>query len=379
MKVLIVQAGVPYTQSLENTEKYSLHPTLTKGAMNLKASNFINNTQTRESIANNGVDVTYYYYTHRKSIINLIRGSIAIRKIVREKQIDIVNMYWGGLSTLLGSLFCPTVFVVSLLGSDLHGSYTKAGRKTLFGKMLSFFSQLTCYYADGVIVMSEKMKQKIWKTNRHKARVIPEGVNLTKFFLIEKEMARDYLQWKTEDPVILFFNNNNHVKNYPLAQKVFELVKASIPTAKLKVVSNVEHHQTIWYYNAADVLLLTSLHEGSNNSVKEALACNLPVVSVDAGDAKERLCNVTPSFVSDSYDAAILAEKIIEILGTKQRSNGKQVAPEIELNNIALTIIRYYQELCKEYASLENQMPDLEINGSQFRPLSTKKANQQAV
>ncbi|MES2777102.1 MAG: glycosyltransferase family 4 protein [Bacteroidota bacterium] len=346
MKVLIVQAGVPYTHALDNSGNYSLRPTLTKGLMHLNDSKFINNTQTREAIANNGADVTYFYYTHRKSIINLIKGSLAIRKMVKENHIDIVNMYWGGLSTFLGALFCPTVFVVSLLGSDLHGSYTPSGRKTFFGKLLSFFSQLTCSYADGVIVMSEKMKQKIWENNRHKVKVIPEGVDLSRFFLIDKEMARDYLQWKMEPPVVLFFNNHSHVKNYSLAKEVFSLVKEKMPEALFKVVSNVQHHQTIWYYNAADVLLLTSLHEGSNNSLKESLACNLPVVSVAAGDAKERLLHVKPSYVSDTYDAAKLAEKLVEILQLKQRSNGQEVVQEIELNKTALTIIQYYHELC---------------------------------
>ena len=376
MKILIVQAGVPYTQSLENTENYSLRPTLTKGLLNLNDYKFINNTQTREAIANNGADVTCYYYTHRKSIINLIRGSLAIRSIVKKNNIDIVNMYWGGLSTLLGALFCPTVFVVSLLGSDLYGSYTPAGRKTLFGKFLSFFSQLTCRYADGVIVMSEKMKQKIWKTNRHKVKVIPEGVDLSRFFIIEKEMAREYLQWKAGYPVILFFNNLSHVKNYSLAKQVFRLVKNKLPEAQLKVINNVQHHQTIWYYNAADVLLLTSLHEGSNNSIKESLACNLPVVSVDAGDARERLRNVKPSFVSDSYDAEILAEKLVEILVLKQRSNGQEVAQEVELNNSAMSVIRYYQELCHIGYSIEKQTPVTGENSQQYHSLKKDRLKQ---
>ncbi len=362
MKVLIVQAGVPYTQSLDNTENYSLRPTLTKGLLNLNDSKFINNTQTREAIANNGADVIYYYYTHRKSIINLIKGSLAIRKIAKENQVDIVNMYWGGLSTLLGALFCPTIFVVSLLGSDLYGSYTTKGRKTIFGRMLSFFSQLTCSYADGIIVMSEKMKQRVWDSNRHKVTVIPEGVDLSKFFIIEKEIARDYLQWKTEYPVVLFFNNNSHVKNYALAKQVFKLVKNMLPEAQLKVISNIPHHQTIWYYNAADVLLLTSLHEGSNNSVKEAMACNLPVVSVDAGDAKERLQNVIPSFVSDKYNAEILASNMVKVLELKQRSNGQQAVQQVELNTTARIIIRYYHELYNSKQVFTNKTLGKNVN-----------------
>ena len=48
------------------------------------------------------------------------------------------------------------------------------------------------------------------------------------------------------------------------------------------------------YYRAADVLLCASLSEGSPNVVKEALACNLPIVSTLGGDVPERLVGVEP-------------------------------------------------------------------------------------
>ena len=41
--------------------------------------------------------------------------------------------------------------------------------------------------------------------------------------------------------------------------------------------------------NACDALLFVSMYEGSPNIVKEALACNLPIVSVAVGDVAERL------------------------------------------------------------------------------------------
>jgi glycosyltransferase involved in cell wall biosynthesis len=41
--------------------------------------------------------------------------------------------------------------------------------------------------------------------------------------------------------------------------------------------------------NACDALLFPSWIEGSPNAVKEAMACNLPVVGSDAGDIPELL------------------------------------------------------------------------------------------
>jgi teichuronic acid biosynthesis glycosyltransferase TuaC len=49
--------------------------------------------------------------------------------------------------------------------------------------------------------------------------------------------------------------------------------------AELHHLRGIEYEQVPIWLNASDVLLVTSHHEGSPTIVKEALACNLPIVS----------------------------------------------------------------------------------------------------
>ena len=63
---------------------------------------------------------------------------------------------------------------------------------------------------------------------------------------------------------------------------------------------NVEHKDTVYYYNAADAVLLTSKWEGSPNVIKEALACNCPLVSTDVGDVRERVEDLEGCYVAES-------------------------------------------------------------------------------
>lgn len=75
-------------------------------------------------------------------------------------------------------------------------------------------------------------------------------------------------------------------KRYWLAQKTVNLLVSRIQVELIVASSGPYEQVPLYYMNACDALLLTSSHEGSPNAVKEALACNLPVVSVDVGDVR---------------------------------------------------------------------------------------------
>jgi glycosyltransferase involved in cell wall biosynthesis len=114
--------------------------------------------------------------------------------------------------------------------------------------------------------------------------------------------------------------------------------------AKIHQLQGVPHSEVPVWMNGSDTLLLTSLHEGSPNVVKEALACNLPVVSVDVGDVRERILGIEGCYLA-LPDPADLAAKLTLVHAGSRRIAGRAKIQELSLERIALKLKSLYQEL----------------------------------
>jgi glycosyltransferase involved in cell wall biosynthesis len=98
------------------------------------------------------------------------------------------------------------------------------------------------------------------------------------------------------------------------------------------------------YMNAADVLLVTSKTEGSPTVVQEAMACNLPVVSVDVGDVRERLEGVLHCAVV-SRDPVALGAALANVLREPRRSDGRVHAGGLAVEAIAAHLAELYRRV----------------------------------
>ncbi|MGD9727160.1 MAG: glycosyltransferase, partial [Nitrospiraceae bacterium] len=105
-------------------------------------------------------------------------------------------------------------------------------------------------------------------------------------------------------------------------------------------------------FSAADCFILTSEWEGSPNVVKEAMACGLPVVSVDVGDVGERLRNVRPSMIV-ARDPRELGAAVARLVQAQVRSNGHEMVREVSAETMAAKVLSLYRELCSEQKSAE--------------------------
>jgi glycosyltransferase involved in cell wall biosynthesis len=109
----------------------------------------------------------------------------------------------------------------------------------------------------------------------------------------------------------------------------------------LHVLDGVPHEEVPTWLNAADVVLLTSLREGSPMVVKEALACNVAVVSVDVGDVRERLAGIEGCFVAEPTPED-LSHNLGRALARTERIEGRERVAELSLERVADTLREIY-------------------------------------
>ncbi len=206
--------------------------------------------------------------------------------------------------------------ILSLWGSDLLGG-------------LGPITRQWARFADEVVVMSEEMADELSRDTH----LIPHGVDLSKFRPQSQTEARTELGWDPGARHVLFpYGPSRDVKDYPRAERIVDEVRSRIDgPVRLQTVTGATHDQMPLYMNAADAMLLTSKSEGCPNSVKEALACNLPVVAVDVGDVARLLDGVSPSVVDSDDD--VLADALATTLNAPERSNGREAVSSISLSN----------------------------------------------
>jgi glycosyltransferase involved in cell wall biosynthesis len=174
--------------------------------------------------------------------------------------------------------------------------------------------------------------------------VIPNGVDLSAVKTEPRAAARRALGW-CEDGLVLLFpaSKDEPRKNFPLAQAVERKLRARGMDVRLEQLFGRPHATIIQAMNAADVLLLPSLHEGSPNAVKEAMACGLPVVAAPVGDCPELLRDCQPSAIAERTEEAF-TEAAARVLAAGRRSNGRAIIEStLTLEAVARRVIAVYE------------------------------------
>lgn len=263
-----------------------------------------------------------------RSLTNYVHYSIQVQK-KSIKNFDLVHANYG-LTAPFALTQVNRPIVLTLWGSDLAGRYDR-------------LTKICAKYCDEVIVRNEEMRRELGRD----AHIIPSGVDLEQFKPLPKLDTQREVGWDPSKKHVLFpYSPSRSVKNYPLAERVVEQVddKCSDEVC-LQTVYGIDHDDVPTYMNAADALLLTSHREGSPNTVKEAMACNLPVVATDVGDVRELLSDVSISRVCTSEEGLIVA--LHQILEGDSRPEGRDHVRDLSLDRMGERIVEVYEKALK--------------------------------
>jgi len=308
-----------------------------------------------ESLTREGIKVQLFHLRSRTSVWELAREWKRFRGCVRRTDPQVIHAHFGTVTALFAALAAPRKpLVITFRGSDLNPCRSRAGwgirLRALAGRILS---QLAALRAARMVCVSRQLRQRLW-WRRGKVVVLPSGVDPEVFRPESRSRARNRLGWGVVERVVLFNAGYDPAnKRLDLARRAFALTQAALGGVRLHILDGATAPASVPdLLNASDCLLLTSDVEGSPTVIQEALACNLPVVSVDVGDTLERLRGVSCSAIVPR-DAAAIAAELARVLRVPSRSNGQRKVPEFSAQRIAGELRRIYSDLGAGGADLD--------------------------
>lgn len=291
-----------------------------------------------------------FYTLKGKGVKGYISSSFKLRKFLRANQPEVIHVHYGlcGISFFIAQLGLSKKkklpLVISFMGDDLLGSISSNGRYTFKSRILTSINKwIARNHAQEIIVKSKEMSEAIDKI---KVSILPNGVNFELFKPLSREDALKKVDWDPQKRHLLFASDpSRQEKNYPLTKEAFQLLENG--NLQLHELVGIPNLSIPLYMNAADVVLLSSFHEGSPNVIKEAMACNRPIVTTPVGDVREIIGNTQGCFIID-FDTKAFSSGIKQALEFNRPTNGRENIQHLDASKVAERLIEIYENAIKK-------------------------------
>ena len=302
-----------------------------------------------------GVEVDYYAVVG-KGAVGYLRNIRPLRRKIQDFNPDIIHAHYG-LSGMVAVLSTRRPVVITCHNGETH---TRRG---------NFFSSIALRFARHTIYVAQHIYDQLYFHPR-RYTILPCGIDLENLAIVPKAKAQAEMHLPKDKINILFGGAFiNARKNEPLARQAIALLEgeqSKVESGKSKDENTPKHstlhlqpstinliemkgydrHQVAMLMCGCDMLLLPSKSEGSPQVVKEAMACNCPVVATDVADIAHLLHGVKNSYVT-SFDPADVADKMARVIRSGERSDGLYRIQALRLSNpeVAETIYHIYCDI----------------------------------
>jgi len=322
-----------------------------------------------------------------------VHAWLKLRKVIKEREIEIVEASRWGAEALLYSLIkrTPLVVRVGISASDILRTKTYSGIKELLAlKILSRLDDFSAKRADRVVAISkDPYTQAIEKLHidPEKVDIVHHAIDTNKYRFVESD-TREKLGISGDAPLVLFVGRLEARKGvHILCQAIPEIIR-SIPMSKFVLVGqdtntapdggSVKRYITeeaktggfidklvfidflsadelIPLYSACDLFVLPSLQESFGLVIVEAMACGKPVVATSTGVVPELALDGESGIMVPPGDAREFTEAMIKLLSLKDedkrliaRRNRQLIETRFSISAWADKMIEVYEKALRK-------------------------------
>ncbi len=293
-----------------------------------KAFEMVGSSETR-----NGIEVHYPKYLHIPGLSmtigprNIFKACKPIlRRLIDEGfDFDIIDahyVYPDGVAAYYLAKEFNKPYAVTALGTDINILPNYKKPRALIIETLK--------HASGIAAVSKDLCQKIVDLGASEDNTVPiyNGVDLDMFVPTDKHVARAKIG--ASKNVLLSIGNLISLKGFDLIIKAMEqisdtelyiagsgpeeanlrnLIRELGLQDRVKMVGRLPQHELATYYNAADIFVLASSHEGMANVLLESLACGTPVIATPIAGMDEVITSDLAGMIMEdrSVDAIVVS------------------------------------------------------------------------
>ncbi|MEO9966673.1 MAG: N-acetyl-alpha-D-glucosaminyl L-malate synthase BshA [Reichenbachiella sp.] len=259
-------------------------------------------------------------------------------------------------------------FITTLHGTDI----TIVGKDASLEPVVTF----SINQSDGITAVSSDLKKDTYDHFKvtKEIKVIPNFIDLDRF----KKQKKDHFKkaiCPNDEKLIVHTSNFRKVKRVDDVVKVFNEIRKTTP-AKLLLVGDGPERSAIEklaeqtcsiddvrflgkleaveeVLSVSDLFLMTSEKESFGLAALEAMACEVPLISTNAGGLPELNQDGITGFICDVGDVETMSKKALIILDDNNLPQFKKAAlkraQEFELSNILPMYEDFYNKVVEDY------------------------------